>query len=262
MPWGVAASVAGAAVTSAMSDKGSKSNGGAGTQTATKEPWAAAQPWILNNMQTGQALQNQYAAQPFNAQQQQAYQNQGNQSNYMRAVVPSLLGQMSGQQLGFDRSNPNARPAAFNFNGTGSDGSGQGGLLGLLTSTPQSAVNLNPAPQAQAAGNFTQQTQSADPAQQYMSILRAGMTPEQMAKNGIDPMAGMNGGYGSFKYGSAMPQAGTKEYRDMQEYKLNGGVDPYNLYGWGATKASLTDPTSQFYDPNLLNNTRSQYGGA
>jgi hypothetical protein len=147
----------------------------------------------MNNLQTGQALQNRYASQPFSDAQNQAYQNQANQSAYMRAAVPSLLGQMTGQQLGFDRGNPNARPQAFDFN-KASDAGNQG-LLAMLSRAPQAAVNLNPA-QQQQAGTFTQQTQSANPADQYMSILRAGMTPEQLAKAGMDPMAGMNGGYG------------------------------------------------------------------
>lgn len=255
--WGAVAGAAVGVVGSALTNKGgSSTNGGAGTQTQTKEPWAAAQPWIMNNMQTGQALQSQLAAQPFNAQQLQAYQNQGNQSAYMRAAVPSLLGQMSGQQLGFDRSNPNARPTAFNFNGTGGDGQG---LLSLLNGAPQSYGNLNPSQQGQG-GDFRQQTQSTNPADQYMSILRAGMTPEQLSKAGMDPMAGMNGSYGSFKYGSAMPQPGTKEYRDMNEYFAYGGTDPYNMYGKGVTIEDMMNPKSKWYDPNLARNGAQSLG--
>ena len=236
---GAAVGVVGNYLTSRNS--GSSTNGGAGTQTQTKEPWAAAQPWIMNNLQTGQALQNRYAAQPFSDAQNQAYQRAANQTAYMGAAVPSLLGQLSGQQLGFDRSNPNARPQAFNFDGVMSAAkagqaaaAGQQGLLGMLTNSPAPTLNLNPAPAAAApAGDFHQQVQSSNPLDQYNSLLRVGKTPEQLAQAGIDPMAGMNGSYGSFKYGMPAPQPGTKEFRDMNEYFAYGGTDPYNFYGKG-----------------------------
>src|SRR6476659_8253107 len=117
MTWGAIGGAAVGVVGNALMSGGGSSNGGAGTQTTSKEPWAMAQPWIMNNLASGQRLQSQYEAQPFNAQQQQAFQNQANQGAYMRAAVPSLLRQMQGQQVGFDRSNPNARPAAFNWDG-------------------------------------------------------------------------------------------------------------------------------------------------
>jgi len=257
--WGAVAGAAIGVVGSAMSNRGggSQTNGGAGTQTQTKEPWAAAQPWIMNNLQTGQNLQQRYAAQPFSDAQNQAYQNQANQSAYMGALVPSLLGQMSGQQVGFDRSNPNARPQAFNFNGADQAGQAaaaqnQQGLLAMLSRQQQAPVNLNPAPAAAApAGDFVQQVQSQNPLDQYNSLLRVGMTADQARQNGIDPMAGMNGSYGSFKYGSPMPQPGTKEYRDMNEYFAYGGKDPYNFYG--KMDASKTEgyipPQAQGYVP-------------
>src|SRR6195256_2917575 len=90
-----------------MSDSGSKSGGGAGTTTTDKSPWLPLQPWITNNAQQGQALQAKYAAQPFSPQQTAAYQNAFNQGDYMRNLVPSLLGQMQGQQVGFNPNNPN-----------------------------------------------------------------------------------------------------------------------------------------------------------
>jgi hypothetical protein len=265
--WGAVAGAAIGVVGSQMSSRGSGStqtNGGAGTQTQTKEPWAAAQPWIMNNLQTGQALQSRYAAQPFSDAQNQAYQNQSNQSAYMGALVPSLLGQMSGQQVGFDRSNPNARPQAFNFNGADQAGQAaaaqneaqrQQGLLAMLSRQQQAPVNLNPAPAAAApAGDFTQQVQSQNPLDQYNSLLRVSMSPWQMSQNGIDPMAGMNGSYGDFKYGmngGKMPEPGTKAYRDMNEYFAYGGVDPYNFYG--RMDASKTEgyipPQAQGYVP-------------
>jgi hypothetical protein len=243
---------------------GTQTNGGAGTQTATKEPWAAAQPWIMNNLQTGQNLQNRYAAQPFSDQQNQAYQNQANQASYMRGLVPSLLGQISGQQVGYDRSNPNARPTAFNFNGVGgAGGGGSGGLLGMLNSAPSAALNLNPTPAAAApAGTFVQQVQSQNPLDQYNSLMRVGMNPTQLAQSGMDPMAGMNGSYGEFKYGmngGKMPEPGTKAYRDMNEYFAYGGTDPYNFYGKGV---KIDDYMPKGYGNSYGNGAATDDGGA
>jgi hypothetical protein len=270
--WGAVAGAAIGVVGSQMSSRGgggTQTNGGAGTTTQSKEPWAAAQPWIMNNLQTGQAMQNRYAAQPFSDAQNQAYQNQSNQSAYMGALVPSLLGQMSGQQVGFDRSNPNARPTAFDFNGANQAGQAaaaqneaqrQQGLLAMLSRQQQAPVNLNPAPAAAApAGTFVQQVQSQNPLDQYNSLLRVGKTPEQLAQAGIDPMAGMNGSYGSFKYGMPMPQPGTKEYRDMNEYFAYGGVDPYNMYGKGV---KIEDYMPKGYGNTYGNGAATDDGGA
>lgn len=154
MTWGAVAGAAVGVVGSAMSSGGgSQTNGGAGTQTQTKEPWAAAQPWIMNNLQQGQNLQNAYTAQPFSQLQNDAYTNQGNQSAYMRQAIPSLLGQIGSQQVGFDRNNPNARPTAFNFNGAAQAGQQgqatyqaqqpQGGLLSMLNGSGGGNLDLN-----------------------------------------------------------------------------------------------------------------------
>jgi hypothetical protein len=246
---------------------GTQTNGGAGTQTQTKEPWAAAQPWIMNNLTQGQALQNRYAAQPFSDAQNQAYQNQSNQSAYMGALVPSLLGQMSGKQIGFDRSNPNARPEAFDFNGANQAGQAaaaqnQQGLLAMLSRQQQAPVNLNPAPAAAPAGTFVQQVQSQNPLDQYNSLLRVGMNPTQLAQSGMDPMAGMNGSYGEFKYGmngGKMPEPGTKAYRDMNEYFAYGGTDPYNFYGKGV---KIEDYMPKGYGNTYGNGAATDDGGA
>jgi hypothetical protein len=147
--------VAGAAVGVVGSALSSDKKGGAGTQTATKEPWAEAAPWLKDLLAQGQSLNNQYTATPFNAQQQQAFGNMANQSAYMQNLTPSLLGQLSGQQLGYDRNNPTARPQAFNFNGLlggagGTQGGGQqAGLLSMLGNGNAINSSMMAMPQAQ-----------------------------------------------------------------------------------------------------------------
>lgn len=219
MTWGAIGGAAVGVVGNAlMSDKGG-SGGGAGTSTQSKEPWAMAQPWIMSNLVQGQNLQNAYANQPFSALQNQAYNNQNNQSAYMRALVPDLLGQISGQTLGFDRSNPNARPNAFNFSSEGT----LKGLLAQIANGQNNASALQNMPQVQQPkqdeGTFTQQNGIVN-----------GMNGTANSNAMTGGLIG-SGGYGSFKYGMAMPTPGTQQYRDMSKYFENGGSDPNNYYG-------------------------------
>ena len=101
---------AGAAVLGAMNSGDSKG----GTTTESRDPWLAAQPWMRQNLQTGQNLQNHYQQNPFNQQQLGAYHNLSQGNDYVNQVVPSLLQQMS-QPQGFNRANPTQGPRPFNF---------------------------------------------------------------------------------------------------------------------------------------------------
>jgi len=108
----VGGAVAGAVLPSLMGGDGGGGSNQQPTQTMSKDPWAAAIPWLTQNLQSGQNLQSQYAAQPFSAQQQQSYGNQFANSDYMRQLTGSVLGQMN-QQKPFDRTNPSAKPQGF-----------------------------------------------------------------------------------------------------------------------------------------------------
>lgn len=147
MPWGVAAAAVGAGG-SLLAAKEAKKNGGAGTTTATKDPWGVAEPWLRQQIDRGADLQSRYSNNPFSQQQLAAYGNQNALGDYMRQLTPSLLGQLQGQQLGYDPSKPSARPTGFTFIGdtSGSPGgsnlqfnSTQGGLLGNMTGSPSTA---------------------------------------------------------------------------------------------------------------------------
>lgn len=65
----IAGPVAGAVVGGLMSD------GGGGSQTASKTPWEPAIKPLTNSLETGQALERYYQQTPFNPLQQQGYQN-------------------------------------------------------------------------------------------------------------------------------------------------------------------------------------------
>jgi len=218
--WAAIGGAAVGVVGNALMNSGSKSGGGAGTTTTDKAPWAAAQPWITSNMQSGQALQQQLAAQPFSPQQSAAYQNAFNQGDYMRSLVPSLLGQMQNQPVGFNQATPNARPSAWNWDAL--TGSGGPNL------NQQSVANAAPPPAPAAA-----------PAAPGKFVQQGAISYDPWAGN-PDPAAikaQMTGGYGAYKYGD-QPTAGTQAYRDMMEYKNYGGADPFNIYGWNPPATS------------------------
>lgn len=63
------------------------------SQTASKEPWKDAAPWLRENLRTGQGLQSYYQQNPFNPQQQTAYQNTfGDLDAFRSQMAPGLMG--------------------------------------------------------------------------------------------------------------------------------------------------------------------------
>lgn len=244
MPWGaVAGAVVGGVVNSALSeDKG----GGAGASTTSKEPWLMAQPWITQNMQQGQALQNQYQAQPFNPQQQAAYANSAAQSDYMRSLVPSLLGQINQQQVGFDRNNPQARQKPWDW--AGLMGAGAPNLNQQSVSQPKMPEAGAPAAQP-ASAPFTQQDMGYTQLQQQ--LVDSGRSPWLLGHTDSRPAS--NGGLGAYRYGDN-PQPGTQAYRDMMEFFLMGGNDPYGTSAFGRKQAGAPG--------GFLGNSGNSVGGS
>ena len=228
MPWGAAIGAVGAIASASMAND---KNGGAGASTQSKDPWMQATPWIMNNMQQGQNLQNQLTAQPFSQQQQQAYNNSYAQSDYMRNLVPSLLGQMQNQQVGFDRSNPTAREKAWDW--AGLMGSGTPNVSGAGSGSMQQAAA------AQAAIDAANRNKTPADAGTFVnqSDILNGTNMSGLSQNAIGGLLG-TGKYGAFTYGMNMPTPGTQAYRDMSEYFANGGGDPNNLYGRGTQTAN------------------------
>ena len=75
---------------------GAAGSGSSSTSTSSnKDPWAPAQAWMKANLGFGQQLQNQYQQNPFNQQQQQAYNNSANLGNQFRSAVNGLVPQMN-----------------------------------------------------------------------------------------------------------------------------------------------------------------------
>ncbi|WP_431107575.1 hypothetical protein [Variovorax paradoxus] len=212
MPWGAAIGAIGGIISADKQSGG----GGGGSQQSSSEPWMMAQPWMLQNIMQGQSLQNQYTAKPFSAQQEAAYDNSYALNDYVRELVPGLLGQLGGQQVGFDKTKPNARPDAWNWSGLLSDNAPDLGQQSVRNARPAAAPA--DAPAKQGGGDFLQQEEVLNGA--------------NMSSFDGQTMLG-GGGYGSFRYGMDV-KPGTKEYRDMSEYFAMGGLDPNDQYGRGA----------------------------
>lgn len=222
MSWVGVGTAAVGLIGSQMSDD---KNGGAGTQNQSKQPWAPAAPWLMSNVTQGQALQDKYTAQPFNPQQNAAYNNSYGQSDYMRALVPSLLGQMQGQQVGFDPNNPTAKPKAWDWNGLLGDGAAGG--HGGPNMGQQSVQNAMPPPQPQ------QQAATAQESPRGLFTDQSGAYGANRMYGGFEDnvkrMGGTMGSYGDFKYGQEV-KPGSQAETDQRMYFAMGGSDPLYMY--------------------------------
>ena len=125
------------------------------TSTSRSEPWIYAQPWLRENIESGQRLQEHYQQNPFSADQRRAYDNAFAQSDRFRALAPSLMTQM-GNQRQFDRSNPTLRPNQFNFSAPepapGAPGASPGAPGGRFGTNPFAGSWRPPAPVPAAPG--------------------------------------------------------------------------------------------------------------
>lgn len=62
------------------------------SQSQSREPWKPIQPWLIQNAETGQALQNYYQQNPWNQPQMTAYQNMATDAdNYRQNINPGLM---------------------------------------------------------------------------------------------------------------------------------------------------------------------------
>ena len=175
MPWmSILGAVAGPVIGGLL---GGSSGGSAqgGTQTVSKDPWSAADPWLRQQIKTGQGLQSHYEQNPFNPQQQAAYGNLAAGTNAMNQLVPSLLGQMSNQPQ-FDRNNPTARQPSMNFMPTGQFGFGTqaSGQQGNMNTSGNPFANGAMATPAPAAVQAPQSLSDSDFARLMAQYNRAG----------------------------------------------------------------------------------------
>ncbi len=126
----VAGPVAGAVVGGLMSD--------GEQQTATKEPWSAAAPWLRQQIEQGQNLQAYYQQTPWNNLQQNAYQNTYSDIDQFRnSIAPGMMdfaNRLMGTNYSRGGTTMQNKPQAMPQSGAQS---GNGGMLSGLLSAAQ-----------------------------------------------------------------------------------------------------------------------------
>lgn len=129
MPAAILGPVAGAVVGGLMSD-----SGGGEQQTATKEPWSAAAPWLRQQLEQGQNLQAYYQQNPWNNLQQTAYQNTFSDIDQFRnSMAPGLM-DFANRLMGTNYSRGGATTARMPMgNMQQTKPQAMGGLLSLLS---------------------------------------------------------------------------------------------------------------------------------
>lgn len=88
---GVASAVGGGGNLAALIGAGLGAASGGGTQTQSRDPWSAAQPFLKNILGDADAMRANLAANPFTQQQTQAYSNAYGGLDQARAALPGLL---------------------------------------------------------------------------------------------------------------------------------------------------------------------------
>ena len=139
------------------------------SQTASKEPWADAAPWLRENLRTGQGLQNYYQQNPFNPQQQTAYQNIfGDLDAFRNQMAPGLMG-FANKLMG----------GSYQRGGSTAGANGGASMCGLLGGGQQGGQQ---APQSMQGGLF-----QVPQGQSYGKIDWAAQNP--FTNGSIDPAA-------------------------------------------------------------------------
>lgn len=169
------------------------------SQTASKEPWADAAPWLRENLRTGQGLQNYYQQNPFNPQQQTAYQNIfGDLDAFRNQMAPGLMG-FANRLMGSSYQRGGSTAGA---NGGGLLAGGAqptGGMMGAGSSDMNQAL---------------QQLLGAQQGQQGQQTLNSGLfqVPQGQSYGKID-WAAQN----PFTNGSIDPAAAAPDAKTVQE---------------------------------------------
>lgn len=174
MPAAILGPIAGSVVGGLMSGDSEQS------QTASKEPWKDAAPWLRENLRTGQGLQGYYQQNPFNPQQQTAYQNTfGDIDAFRSQMAPGLMG-FANKLMGssYQRGGSTA----------GANGSVGGGGMGGLLSSGQAAQggDMN-AMIAQLIGGQGGTSQGGMPMQQGIFSVPQGQSYGQIDWNAQNP---------------------------------------------------------------------------
>lgn len=141
--------LSGAGLLSDFFGGGTKTNGGAGTQTSERTPWAPAQPYIMRGLQDTSTLNDYYQKKPFSDLQNKYYGQQfADLDNFRNTVAPGLMSfANSGMTGGYQRGGSTIpQRGAFSTGQTGGGGQSQSSIGGDIAS-----IFSRPAAQQQQA---------------------------------------------------------------------------------------------------------------
>lgn len=195
---------------------GGGSSGG-GTTTSSNTPWAPAQPWLQNNITTGQNLQDYYQSHPLNSMQQQGYQNlAGNLDSWNSSVAPALqavanrlMGSNYSRTIG--QSNYQQPSIGNQFQSGGMQGGGmQGAMGGYMAGLPAGGPQWGNGPSyGQAMGNNSMMSMGGN---------QGGLLGPAIQQQFSQPQMDVTGGYspyGLLDFSSLMPDV-NKLNKDAQ----------------------------------------------
>lgn len=127
--------------------------GGGGSQTASKEPWEPARQPLMDSIKTGQDLERYYQQNPFNALQQQGYQNLFSDVDQFRnQIQPGMMNFATGMMTSNYQRGPRQSQVEAQQRG------GMQGMQGMPQAPaqpqPQSPGLLGGVFQAPSQGNY------------------------------------------------------------------------------------------------------------
>lgn len=105
MTWGFSDILKGVGILSDLTGGGKKENGGAGSQSETRDPWGPSQPYILRGLRDTSTLNDYYKQNPFSDLQKKYYGQQFSDiDNFRNTVAPGLMAfANSGMTGGYQR---------------------------------------------------------------------------------------------------------------------------------------------------------------
>lgn len=219
---------AGALIGGVLGAAGSSGSSKANETTATRDPWGAAQPYMLKNMEDEAKLKGYYQANPFNAQQQTGLNNTfADADNFRGKVAPGLL----------DFAN-NAMTSSYSRQTGGAPGSG-GGYGGLLQPGGRSGGGAGPFSVAQGnsfgqvdfakANPFTNGAIPAPAPAAPAPTIDAGLLGVGSGGRGSD--SGMSGGSSDTMGGTKQGGIGVGEYSDAITQKAMDTAQKFGMAG-------------------------------
>ena len=176
--------------------------------TATRDPWAPAQPYMLDNLKREASLQQQLTDKPFNEQQTQGYNNLfGDIGNFRQNVMPGLMNFANkGMTSSYQRQAGGAPGSGGGYGGAVRPGGLMGGGTGPFS--------VQDATQGVSGGLMTDfNAQAMRPAPMAPAPQQGGGQPGA-AQDGYS--GGMEGGGGSDQQtGTPYGGIGTGQYTDQ-----------------------------------------------